>query len=175
MTAQMRTTDWRGRRCHRRHLVLLCQSRSLRGRGLKFHRQEGVATVMQGPINDTGEEPVSPCPRVWQNCPCHGCSPAQKSKLNFMLPHALECFRRHLAVPTGSGVCGGLQRSRDGWVRSPVRRPDHRAAVNSEISSLQSERLRSNAACVASPRAAAFEEATRTYPEPHCVLGQQRW
>ena len=41
MAAEMLTVDWRRRRCPRRHLVWLCQSRSLRGRGLQFHRQEG--------------------------------------------------------------------------------------------------------------------------------------
>ena len=55
MVAEMRTVDWRGRRCHCHLLVELCQSRSLRGRGHPFHRQEGdVAPVMEGSINDTG-------------------------------------------------------------------------------------------------------------------------
>ena len=34
-------------------------------------RVGGVAPVMQGPIDDTGEEPFCPCRRIWQNCPCH--------------------------------------------------------------------------------------------------------
>ena len=41
MAAKMLTVDWRGRPCHRRHLVWLCQSLSLRGSGRQVHRQEG--------------------------------------------------------------------------------------------------------------------------------------
>ena len=90
----------------------MCQSRSLHGRGRQVHSPEGDMTpVMQGPVNDTGEEPFSPSRRVWQNCPCHGRSPAQKSNLNI--------------VPTGSDVCGVLHCSRDGWVGSL----DQRAVV----------------------------------------------
>ena len=48
MAAEIRTSDWRGRRCHpRHHLVWL--SRSLRGRGRQFHRQEGGGPDDEGP------------------------------------------------------------------------------------------------------------------------------
>ena len=40
LAAEMRTVDWRGRRCHRRHPVWLCQSPSLHSRGRQAHRQE---------------------------------------------------------------------------------------------------------------------------------------
>ena len=33
-------------------------------------KEENVAPVMKGSINDTGEEPLCPCRRVRQNCPC---------------------------------------------------------------------------------------------------------
>ena len=113
-----REHSWREKRCRRHRLVSLRQSRSLRGRGLQFHRQEGP--MIQGSINDTGEQPLCPCRRVRQNCPCQGCSPAKKSNLNFMFPSALRRFRRHLlAVPAGCDVCCMLQCASDGrvWTR----------------------------------------------------------
>ena len=65
-----------------------------------------MTPVMQGPVNDTGKEPCSPCKRVWQNCPCHGCSLELKRNLNFMVPSVLKRFRKHLlAVPAGCNVC----------------------------------------------------------------------
>ena len=90
-----------------------------------------VAPVMKGTVNDTGEEQLRPCRGVRPNCPCHGCSSAKKSKLNFMFPSALKRFRRHLlAVPAGCDVCCILQCSSEGRVWSPVRRPDKRSTVN---------------------------------------------
>ena len=64
---------------------------------------------MKGSINDTGV------------VPCHGCSPAKKSNLNFMLPSVLKRFRRHLlVVPAGCDVCC----TPDGRVRSPPSRQE---------------------------------------------------
>ena len=40
MAAETRTVHRRGRRCRRHHLVRLCQSWILHGRGRQFHRQE---------------------------------------------------------------------------------------------------------------------------------------
>ena len=96
--------------------------------------REDVTPVMHGPIDDTGEEPRCPCRRIWQNCPCHGCSPAKKSNLNFMLLSASERFRRHLlAVPAGCNVCSVLRCSCDDRVWSPVRWPNERATVNALV------------------------------------------
>ena len=51
MAAEMLTVDWRGRR-YRYHMVWLCQSRSLRGRGRQFHRQEeGRGTCDEGALS----------------------------------------------------------------------------------------------------------------------------
>ena len=81
----------------------------------------------------------------------------------------MQGFRRQvLPVATGGDVCGVLKRSSDGWMRPPVRGPNQ--AGGSEYSAasvlrvhLSCVSLRSNAACAASPRAAAaMEEATHT-------------
>ena len=62
------------------------------------------------PVDDTGEEPLGSCRRIRQNFPCHGCSPAKESYLNFVFPSVLERFRRHLlAVAAGFDVCCVLQ------------------------------------------------------------------
>ena len=83
MAAEIRTIDWRGRRYHRRHLVWLCRSRSLRGRDRRCHRQEG------GPNRWYRRGAILPMPKV----PC-----------------TLERFRRHLlAVPAGCDVSSALQ------------------------------------------------------------------
>ena len=82
---------------------MLCQSQSQRNRGRQVHRREGDMTqVMQGPINDTGEEPLCPRRRIPQNCPCHGCSPTKMIYLDFVFPSALDRFRRHL-LPVAAG------------------------------------------------------------------------
>ena len=92
-----------------------------------------VAPMMEGSINDTGEEPLCQCRRVRQNCPCHGCFPAKKSNLNLMFPSALKRFRRHLlAVPAGCDVCCTLQCA-SGRVWGPIRRPDNRSTVNALV------------------------------------------
>ena len=96
-------------------------------------KREDAAPVVEGSINDTGEEPPCPWRRGRQNCPCHGSSAAKKSNLNLMSPSALERFSRHLlAVPAGCDVCSLLQCLCDGRV-SPIRRPDKRSIVNALV------------------------------------------
>ena len=97
-------------------------------------KREDVAPVMEGSTNDTGEEPLCPCRRLRQNCPIHGCSPAEKRNLNFMFPPALKRFRRHLiAIPARRSVCCVLQCSSDGMVWSPIRRLDQGSIVNALV------------------------------------------
>ena len=130
----MRTSGWRGRRCRRRHryrrvspgISMVVVTRST------VERRD-TTLVMQGPISNTSEEPFSPCRRIQQNCPCHGCSPTKQSYLDFVFPSVLERFRRHfLPVAAGCDVCCMLCSS-DGRVRSPVRRPDKRSTVNALV------------------------------------------
>ena len=103
----------------------------------------------------TSEEPLCPCRRIWQNCPCHGCFPAYKSNLSFMFPSALERVRRHLvAIPAGC----------DGWVWSPVRCPNERGENGYAIPRF---RLCSAIVCdqwrLRGSWAGALEEATHTH------------
>ena len=59
-----------------------------------------VTPVMQGPTDDTGEEPLCSCPRIWQKCPCHGCPPAWKGNLDFMF---------HLSGSDFADICWPLR------------------------------------------------------------------
>ena len=82
----------------------------------------------------------------------------------------MQGFRRQvLPAVRGGDVCGVLKRASDGWRRPPVRGPNQRAVVNvllPQFAGLISVcvRLRSDAACAASPRAggASMEEAMNT-------------
>ena len=91
-------------------------------------KREEMSPVMQGSMNDTGEESFRSRRWVWQDCPCHGCSPAKENYHDFVFPPVLKRFRR--PVPTGGNVCCVLKRSNYGWVRSPILCPDKRAMMN---------------------------------------------
>ena len=175
MAVEIRTVDWRWRRSRRRrHLVLLCQSRNLHGRGRQVHRPEGdVTPVMQGPVNDTGEKPFG----------------SAELPVSWLLSVAEEQFEFHvstcagvnlLAVPTGSDVSGVLQCSRDGWVWSPVRRPDKRSI--SECPGYESVGFHSCCGTVCDQMTLApcllgllqLWERPRIHPGRRYVLGQQR-
>ena len=68
-----------------------------------------MTPVMQGPANDTGEEPLCPCQRIRQNWIS-------------WFPSALERFRRHLlSVAAGCDVCCILQCMSDSRVCRPSR------------------------------------------------------
>ena len=139
-----------------------------------------VAPVMEGSINDTSEEPLCPCRRVRQNCPCHGCSPAKKSNLNFMFPSALKRFRRHLlASPARSNVCCALQCSSDGCVVAP---PLSKQGIDSGCPGCAGLGFLSCSWTVCDQMTPALRllepllhwGRPHTHPGRRCVLGQQR-
>ena len=138
-------------------------------------KRRDVAPVMKGPVDDTGEEPLCLCRWIRQNWPCHGCSPTKKSYLDFVFPSALERFRQNLLImPAGCDVCCVLQCSSDGQVRSPVRRPDKRAVVNSDLRF----RLSSGKVCDQMTLAPRLLGLLLHWERRHthiCVREQQRW
>ena len=128
MAAQTQTVDWQVRQYHGRHRRL--------GRQPPVKSRD-VSTVVQGSVNDTGKEPLGPCSRVRQNCPCHGCSPAKESDLDFVFPSVLKRFRRHLlTVTAGCDVCCTLQCSSNGRVWSPFCCPDKGTIVNALVAQI---------------------------------------
>ena len=103
VAAQTQTDDWQGRQYPGRHrrLVWPCLSLSLRDRCHQSHFQE----------EERGSSDSELCQRFWRgaiqmvryNCPCHDCSPAKESYLDFVFPRVLERFRR-------VGRCGWMRR-----------------------------------------------------------------
>ena len=180
MAARTQTVDWQRKQYRGRHVVWC-------GRACLWVcvivvtnptvKRRNMATVFQSSVNDTSKEPLCSSWRVRQNCPCHGCSLAKESFLDFEFPSVLERFRRYqLADAAGCDVCCVLQCPSDGRAWSPVSSPDK--GIDGESPGcaslgLQSDSFRSNAACAAAPRAAAAL-GVATHIQPHCVLGQQR-
>ena len=111
MAAEMLTVDWRRRRCHRRRLVLLCQSQSQRGRGRQFStvkRGGDVAPVMKGSINDTSEATL-PLPRDLVELPVSWLLTGEEVRLD--ATSAAHCSER---VTAGCGRPSAVQ-TRGRW------------------------------------------------------------
>ena len=138
--------------------VWLCQSRSLRGRGRQFHREEGdVAPVVKGSMNDTGEEPLCPCRRFRKTARVMALSD-EEEQFVFRVSICVEVIS-----PTSAGHSGRMrcllrtECARDGKI-VPVcctREVDSECPGVSKFRNLVSgDNLRSKADCAA-PRAAA--------------------